>query len=61
MKGVAAGLWHTICTSLEGGSLFAFGGNGFGQLGIGSFESQVKIINHLADDFLLDYLIQIHH
>lgn len=48
MKGVAAGLWHTICTSLEGGSLFAFGGNGFGQLGIGSFESQVKIIKSFS-------------
>lgn len=31
---VAAGLWHTLCISVEG-QMYAFGGNQFGQLGTG--------------------------
>ncbi|XP_065045484.1 ultraviolet-B receptor UVR8-like isoform X6 [Musa acuminata AAA Group] len=36
---VAAGLWHTICTSVDGG-VFSFGGNQFGQLGTGSDQAE---------------------
>lgn len=39
MKGVAAGLWHTVCTSSEG-DVYAFGGNQFGQLGTGSDQAE---------------------
>lgn len=41
IKGVAAGLWHTICISAEG-AIYAFGGNQFGQLGIGSDQAEVN-------------------
>ncbi|XP_031485128.1 ultraviolet-B receptor UVR8 isoform X2 [Nymphaea colorata] len=37
--GVAAGLWHTICTSVEG-QVYAFGGNQFGQLGTGNDQAE---------------------
>ncbi|PNX73084.1 putative E3 ubiquitin-protein ligase HERC1-like protein, partial [Trifolium pratense] len=38
--GVAAGLWHTVCTSADG-DVYAFGGNQFGQLGTGSDQAEV--------------------
>ncbi|XP_039144638.1 ultraviolet-B receptor UVR8-like isoform X8 [Dioscorea cayenensis subsp. rotundata] len=46
IKGVAAGLWHTICISAEG-AIYAFGGNQFGQLGIGSDQAETlpKLVN----------------
>ncbi|KAK1320419.1 Ultraviolet-B receptor UVR8 [Acorus calamus] len=37
--GVAAGLWHTICISVDG-AVYAFGGNQFGQLGTGSDQAE---------------------
>ncbi|KAI5407461.1 ultraviolet-B receptor UVR8 isoform X1 [Lathyrus oleraceus] len=36
---VAAGLWHTVCTSADG-DVYAFGGNQFGQLGTGSDQAE---------------------
>ncbi|XP_052172883.1 ultraviolet-B receptor UVR8-like isoform X3 [Diospyros lotus] len=39
IKGIAAGLWHTLCISVEG-RVHAFGGNQFGQLGTGSDQSE---------------------
>lgn len=39
MKGVAAGLWHTVCIS-DDGDVYSFGGNQFGQLGTGSDQAE---------------------
>ncbi|KAK4776586.1 hypothetical protein SAY86_005274 [Trapa natans] len=35
IKGIAAGLWHTLCVTVDG-QMYSFGGNVFGQLGTGS-------------------------
>jgi alpha-tubulin suppressor-like RCC1 family protein len=43
MQDVAAGLWHTVCISADGG-VYSFGGNQFGQLGIGSDQAEVGIL-----------------
>lgn len=40
IRGIAAGLWHTVCTSVDGG-VYSFGGNQFGQLGTGSDQAEV--------------------
>lgn len=37
--GIAAGLWHTLCNSIDGG-VYAFGGNQFGQLGTGLDQAE---------------------
>lgn len=42
VKSVAAGLWHTLCISVDG-CVYAFGGNQFGQLGTGVEEAEVRI------------------
>ncbi|XP_043701848.1 ultraviolet-B receptor UVR8-like isoform X1 [Telopea speciosissima] len=39
IRGVAAGLWHTVCISVEG-DVYAFGGNQFGQLGTGADQAE---------------------
>ncbi|KAL2333288.1 hypothetical protein Fmac_014501 [Flemingia macrophylla] len=39
LEGVAAGLWHTVCTSADG-DVYAFGGNQFGQLGTGADQAE---------------------
>ncbi|XXG66344.1 hypothetical protein AAC387_Pa05g3845 [Persea americana] len=39
MQGIAAGLWHTVCISADG-SVYAFGGNQFGQLGTGADQAE---------------------
>ncbi|KAF8402976.1 hypothetical protein HHK36_011069 [Tetracentron sinense] len=39
IEGVAAGLWHTMCISVEG-SVYTFGGNQFGQLGTGTDQAE---------------------
>ncbi|XP_010931215.1 PH, RCC1 and FYVE domains-containing protein 1 isoform X2 [Elaeis guineensis] len=39
IRGIAAGLWHTVCTSVDGG-VYSFGGNQFGQLGTGSDQAE---------------------
>ncbi|CAA7392714.1 unnamed protein product [Spirodela intermedia] len=46
IRGIAAGLWHTICTSADG-DVYAFGGNQFGQLGTGT--EQAETIPRLLD------------
>ncbi|GKV10040.1 hypothetical protein SLEP1_g21463 [Rubroshorea leprosula] len=48
---VAAGLWHTLCISVDG-HVYAFGGNQFGQLGTGS--DQLETLPKLLDAPLLD-------
>ena len=45
IEGVAAGLWHTVCTSADG-DVYALGGNQFEQLGTGSDQAQVHP-NHI--------------
>ncbi|XP_038980993.1 ultraviolet-B receptor UVR8-like isoform X3 [Phoenix dactylifera] len=39
IQGIAAGLWHTVCTSVDG-DVYSFGGNQFGQLGTGSDQAE---------------------
>ncbi|KAK9920599.1 hypothetical protein M0R45_029150 [Rubus argutus] len=39
VKNVAAGLWHTLCITVDG-RVYAFGGNQFGQLGTGAEEAE---------------------
>ncbi|KAL6616369.1 hypothetical protein ACP70R_038639 [Stipagrostis hirtigluma subsp. patula] len=46
MQDVAAGLWHTVCTSMDG-DVYSFGGNQFGQLGTGS--DQAETVPKLVD------------
>ncbi|XP_042467016.1 ultraviolet-B receptor UVR8-like isoform X1 [Zingiber officinale] len=47
IQGIAAGLWHTVCTSIDG-AVYTFGGNQFGQLGTGSdlAETLPKLLDH---------------
>eukprot|EP00268_Persea_americana_P023443 TRINITY_DN2303_c0_g1_i6.p1 TRINITY_DN2303_c0_g1~~TRINITY_DN2303_c0_g1_i6.p1 ORF type:complete len:428 (+),score=102.07 TRINITY_DN2303_c0_g1_i6:253-1536(+) len=45
MQGIAAGLWHTVCISADG-SVYAFGGNQFGQLGTGADQAEVHFLDH---------------
>ncbi|KAF8397417.1 hypothetical protein HHK36_016333 [Tetracentron sinense] len=40
IEGVASGLWHTVCISVEG-DVYTFGGNQFGQLGTGSDQAEI--------------------
>lgn len=49
MREIAAGLWHTVCTSVDG-DVYSFGGNQFGQLGTGSDQAEVHF---LMDDGLV--------
>ncbi|XXG86437.1 hypothetical protein AAC387_Pa11g1333 [Persea americana] len=46
IQGIAAGLWHTVCISVDG-NVYAFGGNQFGQLGTGA--DQAEILPRLLD------------
>ncbi|XP_050380217.1 ultraviolet-B receptor UVR8-like isoform X2 [Argentina anserina] len=39
VKSITAGLWHTVCISVDG-HIYAFGGNQFGQLGTGCEEAE---------------------
>ncbi|CAA3018907.1 Hypothetical predicted protein [Olea europaea subsp. europaea] len=41
IEAVAAGLWHTICICKDG-CVYAFGGNQFGQLGLGTNSDQYE-------------------
>ncbi|KAL5220980.1 hypothetical protein ABZP36_025693 [Zizania latifolia] len=46
MQDIGAGLWHTVCTSVDG-DVYSFGGNQFGQLGTGS--DQTETVPKLVD------------
>ncbi|GLT92592.1 hypothetical protein SLE2022_104230 [Rubroshorea leprosula] len=48
---VAAGLWHTLCISVDG-RVYAFGGNQFGQLGTGA--DQLETLPRLLDAPVLE-------
>ncbi|XP_058099402.1 ultraviolet-B receptor UVR8-like isoform X2 [Magnolia sinica] len=39
IQAIAAGLWHTVCVSVDG-DVYAFGGNQFGQLGTGADQAE---------------------
>lgn len=51
--GVAAGLWHTLCIT-DIGDVYAFGGNQFGQLGVGGNTAEVP-------SFFLWFLLHFSH
>ncbi|KAH6798171.1 Regulator of chromosome condensation family protein [Perilla frutescens var. hirtella] len=53
IKAVAAGLWHTICICADG-RVHAFGGNQFGQLGLGTHPNQCEIAPRLVDASVLE-------
>ncbi|CAA3012969.1 Hypothetical predicted protein [Olea europaea subsp. europaea] len=53
IEAVAAGLWHTICICMDG-RVYAFGGNQFGQLGLGTNAEQCEFIPKLLDASVLD-------
>lgn len=40
VKAVATGLWHTVCIT-ESGDVYSFGGDQFGQLGIGGDQAEL--------------------
>lgn len=42
IEAVAAGLWHTVCICADG-RVQAFGGNQFGQLGLGTCAEQPEV------------------
>ncbi|WJX76445.1 hypothetical protein P8452_59864 [Trifolium repens] len=48
VKHIAAGLWHTLCITVNG-QVYAFGGNQFGQLGTGN--DQPETLPRLLDTF----------
>ncbi|XP_022842704.1 ultraviolet-B receptor UVR8-like isoform X1 [Olea europaea var. sylvestris] len=50
---VAAGLWHTICICKDG-CVYAFGGNQFGQLGLGTNSDQCELIPKLLDASVME-------
>ncbi|XP_062225946.1 ultraviolet-B receptor UVR8-like isoform X2 [Phragmites australis] len=52
MQDVATGLWHTVCTSIDG-DVYSFGGNQFGQLGTGS--DQAETVPKLVDATSLEH------
>ncbi|KAK6126103.1 hypothetical protein DH2020_040217 [Rehmannia glutinosa] len=53
IEAVAAGLWHTICICAEG-RVRAFGGNQFGQLGLGTNSDQCENVPRLLDASVLE-------
>lgn len=44
VEDVAAGLWHTLCICADG-RVHAFGGNQFGQLGLGTGTDQSEVLH----------------
>ncbi|KAL3826028.1 hypothetical protein ACJIZ3_022057 [Penstemon smallii] len=47
IEAVAAGLWHTMCICADG-RVHAFGGNQFGQLGLGTNSDQCEVSSQLV-------------
>jgi len=52
--GIAAGLWHTLCITDIGG-IYAFGGNQFGQLGVGGNTAEVRFLFPKISSSVLPY------
>nr|GMC99643.1 ultraviolet-B receptor UVR8-like isoform X2 [Ipomoea batatas] len=53
VEDVAAGLWHTLCICADG-RVHAFGGNQFGQLGLGTGTDQSEVTPRLVDATILE-------
>ncbi|XP_073297958.1 RCC1 domain-containing protein RUG3, mitochondrial-like isoform X1 [Primulina huaijiensis] len=53
IEAVAAGLWHTVCIGADG-RVHAFGGNQFGQLGLGTSSEQSQVVPKLLDSPILE-------
>ncbi|KAI3447715.1 hypothetical protein Pfo_004380 [Paulownia fortunei] len=53
IEAVAAGLWHTICICAND-RVHAFGGNQFGQLGLGTNSDQCEIVPRLLDASVME-------
>ncbi|KAL8508999.1 hypothetical protein ACS0TY_016260 [Phlomoides rotata] len=53
IEAVAAGLWHTICICADG-RVHVFGGNQFGQLGLGTSSDQCEIVPRILDASVLE-------
>lgn len=53
IKTVAAGLWHTLCITTDG-RVHAFGGNQFGQLGLGTGPDESETSAKLVEAPLFD-------
>ncbi|GER47229.1 regulator of chromosome condensation family protein [Striga asiatica] len=53
IEAVAAGLWHTICICADG-RVHVFGGNQFGQLGLGTNSDQCELVPRLVNEPILD-------
>lgn len=53
IEAVAAGLWHTVCICADG-RVHAFGGNQFGQLGLGTNSEQSEVVPRLLDASVLE-------
>lgn len=56
IEAVAAGLWHTVCICADG-RVQAFGGNQFGQLGLGTSAEQPETVPRLLDAPVLENVI----
>jgi len=52
--GIAAGLWHTLCIT-DIGDVYAFGGNQFGQLGVGGNTAEVAFLRPMVSSALLPF------
>ncbi|XP_073137412.1 ultraviolet-B receptor UVR8-like isoform X2 [Henckelia pumila] len=53
IEAVAAGLWHTVCICADG-RVHAFGGNQFGQLGLGTNSERSEVVPKLLDASVLE-------
>lgn len=51
--GVAAGLWHTLCIT-DTGDIYAFGGNQFGQLGVGGNTAEVTFLTSKISSYYMN-------
>ncbi|XP_027070596.1 uncharacterized protein [Coffea arabica] len=54
IEALAAGLWHTVCVSADG-RVHVFGGNQFGQLGLGTITDQAETLPRLLDAPILEH------
>jgi len=56
---IAAGLWHTMCITIDG-RVYVFGGNQFGQLGTGASQGEVPPTSVIALNVFTLLLKNIH-
>ncbi|XP_019250462.1 PREDICTED: ultraviolet-B receptor UVR8-like isoform X3 [Nicotiana attenuata] len=53
IEAVAGGLWHSVCLC-DHGRVYTFGGNQFGQLGLGTGADHAETSPRLVDDSILE-------